>query len=113
MLGAALQCLMAIKNIGRAIEHFFCFKCCCALHGEMLDSFGHSIELARFTHAQFRKITEMSPRNNLDTKAGFLFTSQRQETQKCWTECWIRLTSQRRAAPSKAEQRRAKLYASR
>ena len=46
----------------------------------MLDSFDHSIELARFTHAQFRKITEMSPRNNLDTKAGFLFTSQRHET---------------------------------
>ena len=24
MLGAALRCLMAIRNVGRAIEHFFC-----------------------------------------------------------------------------------------
>ena len=39
VLGTALRCLMAIKSIGRAIEDFFCFKCYCALLGEMLDSF--------------------------------------------------------------------------
>ena len=59
VLGAALRFLMAIKNVGRAIKHFFCFKCVCALLGEMLDSFDHSIELAGFTHAQFHKIPEM------------------------------------------------------
>ena len=26
LLDAALRCLMAIKNVGRAIEHFFCLR---------------------------------------------------------------------------------------
>ena len=52
LLNAALRCLMAIKNARRAIEHFFCFKYCCALPCEMLDSFDHSVELAQLVHAQ-------------------------------------------------------------
>ena len=56
LLYAALCCVMAIKIVGRAIEHFFCFKCCYALLGEVLDSYDHSIELARFTHAQFHNV---------------------------------------------------------
>ena len=31
----------------------------CALLGEMLDSFDHSIKHARLTHAQFHRIPEM------------------------------------------------------
>ena len=50
LLGAALRCLMAIKNVGRAIEHFFCFKCCCALLGEMLDSLDQGLILALIYH---------------------------------------------------------------
>ena len=62
MLDAALCCSALSdgdQNVGGAIEHFFCFRCCCALLGEVLDLFDHSIELARFTHAQFDKFPEM------------------------------------------------------
>ena len=57
-LHAAMRCLMAIKNVGRAIELFFCFWCYLALLGEMLDLLDHSIELALFAHAQFHAIPE-------------------------------------------------------
>ena len=52
VLGAALRCFMAMKNIGRATEHFFCLRCCFAKINQMLDSFDHSTELARLAHAQ-------------------------------------------------------------
>ena len=77
LLDAVLRCLMAIKNVGRSIEHFFCFKFRCSLLGEVLDSFDHSSELTQFTHAQFHSISKAYTRNNLNTKAGLLFSSQR------------------------------------
>ena len=52
LLDAALRCLTEIENVDRAIEHFFCFRCCRTLLGEMLDSYDHCIELARLAHAQ-------------------------------------------------------------
>ena len=62
VLGAA-RCCSALfdddKKYWERSRTFFCFRCCCALLSEMLDSFDHSIELARFTQAQFHKTPEM------------------------------------------------------
>ena len=49
LLDAALRCLMAIKNVGRAIGHFFCFRHRCALLSEMLASLTILSSLLSFT----------------------------------------------------------------
>ena len=51
MLGAALCCSALLDSDKKCWENnraFLLFWRCCALLGEMLDSFDHSIELAQF-----------------------------------------------------------------
>ena len=46
LLYVALCCSVLLDgnlNVGRAIEHFFCFRCCSALFCEMLDPFDQGL----------------------------------------------------------------------
>ena len=54
---AALRCLMAIKNVERAMEYLFCLSGCCALLGEVLELVDYSFELTRLQNAQLMLFT--------------------------------------------------------